>query len=69
MKSHLSSLPVLVQDVKSVKSQIEELKKSCEFNSTILDDRGMRRKSIKNKLSKMAALQENIHTLNNESLR
>lgn len=66
MKNHLASLPVLMQDVKSIKNEIEELKKSCEFNSSILDDHNARLQSVENELPKIAALQENIHSLNNE---
>lgn len=66
MKNHLASLPVLLQDVKSIKNEIEELKKSCEFNSSILDDHNMRLQSVENELPKIAALQENIHSLSNE---
>lgn len=66
MQTHLSSLPVLVQDVKSIKDEINELKKSCDFNSAILDDHSLRLKSMENELPKLSALQENILTLNSD---
>jgi hypothetical protein len=66
MQRHLASMPVLVKDVKAIKSEIDELKKACDFNSSLLDDHTKRLDGAEAKLLELSSLGSTIQSLNKE---
>lgn len=58
LKAQLSSLPTLLEDVKTIKNEIADLKASCEFNSAKLDEYTSRLTNVESKLPEIVDLQE-----------
>lgn len=65
----LSKLPELVNDVKSIKNEISELKLACEFNSAKLDEFESRIATVENKVTTIQQSQNNVSSEEIASLR
>lgn len=66
LKKQLSSLPTLVDDVKSIKNEIVDLKNSCEFNSATLNEQGARLTKVEKKLNDLQTTQDAVCSIPNE---
>ncbi|KAF9416154.1 hypothetical protein HW555_006406 [Spodoptera exigua] len=66
LKAHLTGLPTLVEDVKSIKSEISEMKLSCEFLSGKIDDFATKLSAIEARVSSLEDLSENVSTLQSD---
>ncbi|CAH0405357.1 unnamed protein product [Chilo suppressalis] len=66
MKHQLSSLPTLVEDVKCIKRELEDLKSSCDFNSAKLDEQELRISDLENRVSGIVIVQSSFNSAANE---
>lgn len=60
LKVQLSSLPILIDDVRKIKEEIADLKASCEFNSAELKDFSERLSSVESKLPDVMRIQDTV---------
>jgi hypothetical protein len=61
MKRQLACLPTLVQDVKTIKTELAEVKDSCEFNSGKLDECASRLQQVEIKLPELESINNTLN--------
>lgn len=66
IKQQLLCLPNLVSDVNSLKTELKEVKESCEFTGNKLDDCSSRLTEVERKLPELEAVHEKVQLLSNE---
>lgn len=66
MKQQLLCLPALVQDIRSIKEEVSELKISSQFISDKVDDLSQRLKSAEEKIKALENNQEELATYRNK---
>lgn len=69
MKRQLSSLPTLVEEMRGIKDDITELKKSCEFTSSKVDEFQNRLLEMERKFPDIVQLQERLSQADDELIR
>ncbi|XP_063635077.1 uncharacterized protein LOC134805790 [Cydia splendana] len=66
MKKQLLCLPGMVQDVIDIKTELSEVKESCNFSSAKLEEHSSRLVEVERKVSELEALQEKVVLQSNE---
>lgn len=66
IKQKVLCLPGLVNDVNTLKSELAEVKESCEFTSNRLDDCSSRLSEVERKLPELESLQDRIQQVCSE---
>ncbi|KAI5634611.1 hypothetical protein NE865_12674 [Phthorimaea operculella] len=66
VKQQLVGLPVLIQDIRAMKNDIKELKKSCEFNDKIVNEHNTKISTLENKVSEFESLKLHLDAALNE---
>lgn len=66
MKQQLSSLPTLVNDIRSIKDELAEVKKSCDLSCGRLDDFDAKLVELEAKTSELEKLQDTVSSLQAE---
>ncbi|XP_063366885.1 uncharacterized protein LOC134655365 [Cydia amplana] len=67
MKKQLLCLPGMVQDITAIKTELSEVKESCNFSSAELEEHSSRLVEVERKVSELEALQEKVVLQSNES--
>lgn len=62
MKQQLVGLPVLIQEFNNLKTELSEVKKSCQFNSDKLEDFSKRLDDADKKLAEVHSLRNSLQT-------
>ncbi|KAJ2945277.1 hypothetical protein O0L34_g9355 [Tuta absoluta] len=62
IKQQLAGLPTLLQDVRALKNDIKDLKKSCEFNGKTINEHNARISTLEKKNSEIETLKASLDT-------
>lgn len=66
IRRQLAGFPALIEDVKSIKRELSDLKASCEFNSGKLDEQAIRISDLECKMADIANLQSSFGSSGDE---